>query len=254
MTEAIDWRQFHAALFDMDGVLTRTASLHAKAWKHLFDDFFRQHAPGSRFRPFDEQEDYRRYVDGRLREDGVRSMLASREISLPEGSPDDTPECHTIAGLAKKKDHYFAMMLKEEGVALYDDGVAFLHAVRKQGLKTAVVSASRHCKAVLESVHLLGMFNAVIDGEESRRQQLPGKPDPASFLAAAKRLDESPGDAIVLEDALAGVEAGCRGGFGLVIGVDRLGQAEALHTHGGRVVVSDLKTLLHTKEDERVGT
>lgn len=244
MTVPTDWRHFKAALFDMDGVLTRTASLHAKAWKHLFDDFFRQQAQGSLFQPFDEQEDYRRYVDGKLREDGVRSLLASRGISLPAGSPDDTPDRNTIAGLAKKKDHYFSMMLEQHGVALYDDGVTFLHAVRQQGLKTAVVSASRHCKIVLESVHLLVLFNAVIDGEESRRQHLPSKPDPASFLEAAKRLGESPRDAIVLEDALAGVEAGCRGGFGLVIGVDRLGQAEALRTHGGRVVVSDLKTLL----------
>lgn len=244
MREPTDWRQFKAALFDMDGVLTRTASLHAKAWKHLFDDFFRQHAGGNLFRPFDEHEEYRRYVDGKLREDGVRSLLASRGIILPDGNPDDTPDCDTIVGLAKKKDRYFSMMLYEQGVEVYDDGVAFLQAVRQQGLKTAVVSASRHCKAVLESVHLLVLFNAVIDGEESRRKRLPGKPDPASFLEAAKRLNESPGNAIVLEDALAGVEAGCRGGFGLVIGVDRLGQAEALRTHGGRVVVSDLKSLL----------
>lgn len=244
MTESTDWRHFKAALFDMDGVLTRTANLHARAWKHLFDDFFRQQAHGMSFLPFDEQEDYRRYVDGKLREDGVRSLLASRGISLPTGSPADPSDCNTIIGLAKKKDHYFSMILKEQGVTLYEDGVTFLHAVRQQGLKTAVVSASRHCKAILESVHLLGLFNAVIDGEESRRQRLPGKPDPASFLEAAKRLEESPSEAIVLEDALAGVEAGCRGGFGLVIGVDRLGQAEALRTHGGHVVVSDLKTLL----------
>jgi len=251
MTDPIDWRQFKAALFDMDGVLTRTAGLHAKAWKHLFDDFFRRHAGGNLFRPFDEQEDYRRYVDGKLREDGVRSLLASREIILPDGSPDDTPDCDTIAGLAKKKDHYFSIMLAEQGVEVYDDGVALLHAARTQGLKTAVVSASRHCKAVLQSVHLLELFSVVIDGEEIRRKRLAGKPDPASFLEAAQRLNESPGDAIVLEDALAGVEAGCRGGFGLVIGVDRLGQAEALRTHGGRVVVSDLNRLLHSTSSPR---
>jgi beta-phosphoglucomutase family hydrolase len=244
MTKPTDWTQFKAALFDMDGVLTRTASLHAKAWKHLFDNFFRQHARGRMPRPFDEQEDYRRYLDGKLREDGVRSLLASRDITLPEGSEDELPDCDTIAKLAKKKDYYFSLLLEEQGVKLYDDGVAFLRAVRQQGLKTAVVSSSRHCKAVLESVHLLGLFNAVIDGEESRRLQLPGKPDPASFLEAAKRLNELPSDTIVLEDALAGVEAGCRGGFGLVIGVDRLGQTEALRIHGGRVVVSDLNSLL----------
>ncbi len=244
MTESIDWRQFTAALFDMDGVLTRTADLHAQAWKRLFDDFFRQRAKGAAFRPFDEQEDYRCYVDGKLREDGVRSFLASRDIKLPEGSQDDSPDSETIASLSAKKDHYFSMMLKEHGVKLYDDGVAFLHAVRKQGLKTAVVSASRHAKAVLESVHLLELFDAVVDGEESRRMQLPGKPNPASFLEAVKRLDELPRDAMVLEDALAGVEAGRRGGFGMVIGVDRSNQTDALWTHGGQVVVSDLRCLL----------
>lgn len=244
MTNQIDWKQFKAALFDMDGVLTRTASLHAMAWKRLFDDFFLARSKGAAFRPFDEQEDYRRYVDGKLREEGVRSFLASRDIKLPEGSPDDSPDSETIAGLSKTKDRYFSMMLEEQGVKLYDDGVAFLHAVRKQGLKTAVVSASRHCKAVLGSVHLLGLFDAVVDGEESRRMQLPGKPNPASFLEAATRLNELPSDTIVVEDALAGVEAGRRGGFGLVIGVDRSNRTEALWAHGGQVVVSDLRSLL----------
>lgn len=244
MTEPIDWRRFQAALFDMDGVLTRTAELHAKSWKRLFDDFFRQRANGGDFRPFDEQEDYRRYVDGKLREDGVRSMLASRGITLPNGRPDDPADDETVAGLARKKDRCFSMMLERQGVGVYDDGVAFLHGVRQQGLKTAVVSSSRHCKAVLESVHLLQLFDAVVDGEESRRMHLPGKPDPASFLDAAKRLRASPVRAIVLEDALAGVEAGYRGGFGLVIGVDRLSQAEALRNHGAHVIVSDLRSLL----------
>ncbi|HEU4685529.1 MAG TPA: beta-phosphoglucomutase family hydrolase [Nitrospira sp.] len=237
------WMRFTAALFDMDGVLTRTASLHAAAWKRLFDDVLRRHADGGTFRPFDEQEDYRRYVDGKLREDGVRSFLESRGIRLPLGGNQGGEE-ETIAALAKKKDGYFSALIHEQGVEVYEDGVVFLRTVRAWGFKTAVVSASRHCREVLGSVDLLSAFDAVVDGEEIRRLHLPGKPDPAAFLEAAKRLDRAPAECIVLEDALAGVEAGCRGRFGLVIGVDRVGQSAALCARGAHVVVSDLRQLL----------
>ena len=244
MSEATDWTRFKAALFDMDGVLTRTARLHAAAWKRLFDAFLKRRAGEAGFRPFDEQDDYRRYVDGKLREDGVTAFLVSRGIVLPVGGTDAAPGTETVAGLAKQKDGYFSALLEERGVEVYEDGAAFLRAVRAAGLKTAVVSASRHCKAVLRSARLLADFDAVVDGEESRRLRLPGKPDPASFLEAAKRLDVPASGAIVLEDALASVEAGCRGHFGLVIGVDRAGQAPALCDHGAHVVVSDLRRLL----------
>ncbi|ALA58421.1 beta-phosphoglucomutase family hydrolase [Nitrospira moscoviensis] len=244
MTGAAEWSRFTAALFDMDGVLTRTACLHAQAWKWLFDDFLRRRAGAAAFRPFDEQDDYRRYVDGRLREDGVRAFLASRGVVLPAGGAGDPPDAETVAGLAARKETYFSALLDERGVAVYDDGVAFLRAVRAAGLRTAVVSASRHCKAVLASVGLLAELDAVVDGEDSRRLRLPGKPDPASFLEAARRLAVPPADGIVLEDALAGVEAGQRGGFGLVIGVDRSGHASALRAHGAHLVVSDLRRLL----------
>jgi beta-phosphoglucomutase family hydrolase len=244
MKPLTEWTRFKAALFDMDGVLTRTARIHAAAWKRLFDDFLRERMGGRSFPAFDEQEDYRRYVDGKLREDGVKAFLASRGIQLPAGRGDDLPGRETIAGLAKQKDRYFTALLDERGVDVYEDGVAFLHAVRAAGLKTAVVSASRHCKAVLASVALLGEFDVVVDGVESRRLGLAGKPDPASFLEAAKRVDCSAGESIVLEDALAGVEAGCRGRFGLVIGVDRSGQSQALCAHGAHLAVSDLRRLL----------
>jgi beta-phosphoglucomutase family hydrolase len=245
MNGGMIWAGCQAALFDMDGVITRTASLHAAAWKQLFDQYLLKQVGGTEvFLPFDQQEDYRRYVDGKLREDGVISFLASRGIVLPVGSPEDTAESNTVAGLAKKKDAYFTALLHEKGVEVFEDGVALLGAVRAQGLQTGVVSASRHCKAVLTAAHLLSLFDVVVDGQESRRLNLKGKPDPAAFLEAARRLGVVPSQAMVLEDALAGVEAGRRGGFGLVVGVDRGHHAAALQAQGAHVVTSDLRSLL----------
>ncbi len=242
---AIDWTRFRAVLFDMDGVLTRTATLHAAAWKRLFDEFLlARSGPGPAPRLFDEQEDYRRYVDGRIREDGVAAFLGSRNISLPPGSPSDGPDAPTVAGLAQKKDRYFTALLEQRGVAVYEDGVAFLQAVRAAGLQTAVVSASRHCAAVLAATRLLDCFTVRIDGQESRRLRLAGKPAPDTFLEAAKRLGAAPSEAVVLEDALAGVQAARRGGFGLVIGVDRADHAAALQAHGADIAVPDLRQLV----------
>lgn len=249
MTASTIWAGCQAALFDMDGVVTRTATLHAAAWKRLFDEYLLMRAHHS-FQPFDEQEDYRRYVDGKLREDGVASFLASRGIVLPAGSPADAAEVDTVAGLAKRKDAYFTALLNEKGVEVYKDGVELLAAVRASGLKTGVVSASRHCKTVLTAARLLPLFHVCIDGQESRRLNLNGKPDPATFLEAARRLDVAPSQAMVLEDALAGVEAGRRGRFGLVIGVDRGNQAAALQAHGAHLVTSDLRSLLPGAEDK----
>jgi len=239
----IDWSTIRAALFDMDGVLTRTAVLHAAAWKRLFDDYLSRRAGGT-LPPFDPDTDYRRYVDGKLREDGVASFLASRGILLPAGGPADDPDAETIAGLAKKKDAYFTALLKDKGVDVYEDGMVFLQAVRAYGLKTAVVSASRHAKAVLTQANLLPLFDVCVDGEESRRLHLKGKPDPAAFIEAARRLSVVASEGMVLEDALAGVQAGHRGGFGLVIGVDRGNQAADLKVQGAHVVVSDLRDAL----------
>src|SRR5829696_2126560 len=239
----MDWSTIRAALFDMDGVLTRTAGLHAAAWKRLFDDYLSRRA-GDMVPPFDENIDYRRYVDGKLREDGVASFLAARGIFLPVGGPSDDPDADTIAGLAKRKDAYFSALLKDKGVEVYEDGVVFLQAVRQYGLKTAVVSASRHAKTVLTQTNLLPLFDVCVDGEESRRLHIRGKPDPAAFIEAAHRLDIATSQGMVLEDALAGVEAGRRGGFGLVIGVDRGNQAAALQAQGAHVVVTDLRNAL----------
>ena len=247
MTAGTIWAGYQAALFDMDGVITRTAILHAAAWKRLFDEFLLRHAP-SPSQPFDEMDDYRRYVDGKLREDGVTSFLASRGIVLPGGSPTDAAEADTVAGLAMRKDAYFTALLNEKGVAVYEDGVALLEAVRAYGLKTGVVSASRHCQTVLAAARLLPLFDVRVDGQESRRLGLRGKPDPAAFQEAARRLDVVPAQAIVLEDALAGVEAGRRGGFGLVIGVDRGNHGAALQAQGAHLVAQDLRTLLPGRE------
>lgn len=244
MTSELVWTRFRAALFDMDGVITRTATLHAVAWKRLFDEYLLKRAGGTApFHPFDEQEDYRRYVDGKLREDGVRSFLAARGITLPDGHPVDEAEADTVSGLAKKKDAYFSALLAVKGVEVYEDGVELLHSVRAHGFQTGVVSASRHCRAVLAAAQLLPFFDVCVDGQESRRLGLKGKPDPAGFLEAARRLGVAPSEAIVIEDALAGVEAGRRGAFGFVIGVDRANQAAALHAQGADLVVSDLRRL-----------
>ncbi len=247
MTAGTVWAGYQAALFDMDGVITRTATLHAAAWKRLFDEYLSKHAAHA-FQPFDEQEDYHRYVDGKLREDGVTSFLASRGIVLPPGSPTDAAETDSIAGLAIRKDTYFTALLNEKGVEVYEDGVALLMAVRAYGLKTAVVSASRHCRTVLAAARLLPLFHVCIDGQESRRLGLKGKPDPAGFLEAARRLDVVPAQAMVLEYALGGVEAGRRGGFGLVVGVDRGHHATALQAQGAHLVTADLRVLISGNE------
>ncbi len=237
MSPTPDWTRLKAALFDMDGVLTQTARLHAAAWKRTFDDYLLHSLPGQPpQRPFDEAEDYRRFVDGKLREDGVASFLSSRGLHAD-------PE--TIRSLAEKKDALFEQLLSQRGVDLYADGIAFYHAARRAQLKTAVVTASRHCRAVLAAARLSSAFDVVMDGVEIRRLHLNGKPDPAAYLEATRRLDVAAEHAIVLEDALAGVEAGRRGHFGMVIGVDRAGQADALRARGAHLVVTDLRSLLH---------
>jgi beta-phosphoglucomutase family hydrolase len=231
-----------ACLFDLDGVLTQTARLHAIAWKQMFDEFLRERSEqdGERFIPFDPVGDYDGYIDGKLRYDGVRSFLASRGIELPEGKPSDPPTEDTVDGLGNRKNELVLALISEQGVDAYEGSVCYVNAVREAGLRRAVVSASANTRAVLEAAGIADLFEVRIDGIVTAEQHLRGKPAPDSYLAAAKALDVDPGEAAVFEDALAGVAAGRAGRFGLVVGVDRVGQANALREHGADVVVSDL--------------
>jgi beta-phosphoglucomutase family hydrolase len=238
--------KIRACLFDLDGVLTPTAAVHAAAWREMFDDFLRKHAEstGTPFIPFDPADDYERYVDGRARADGTRSFLRSRGISLPEGDPADPPDRDTIEGLSERKDVLFRRQVREHGVTPYPGSVRYLLAVRDAGLRRAVVSASRHCEEILRAAGIADLLEERVDGLVAEREKLAGKPAPDTFLAAARRLGVEPANAAVFEDALAGVAAGRAGGFGYVVGVDRVGQADELRAHGADIVVADLADLL----------
>jgi len=237
--------QIRACLFDLDGVLTKTAKVHAAAWKEMFDAFLRERAKqtGEPFVPFDTANDYNAYVDGKPRYDGVRSFLASRNIDLPEGSPDDPPATNTVYGLGNRKNELVLALLRRDGVEAYEGSVQYVRAVRAAGLHTAVVSASANCKDVLEAAGIEDLFEVRIDGIVAEQKHLQGKPAPDTFLAAAEQLDVEPAAAAVFEDAVAGVEAGRAGKFGFVVGVDRVGHREALLEHGADIVVSDLSEL-----------
>jgi beta-phosphoglucomutase family hydrolase len=235
-----------ACLFDMDGVLTRTADLHAAAWKEMFDEYLtrRATASGEPFVPFDSVTDYDRYVDGRPRLDGTREFLHSRGISLPEGSETDPPGSETVYGLSNQKNELVLRKIREKGVTVYPGSLRFLDEVRESNLATAVVSSSANTVEVLRAAGLEGKFDEVVDGIVAEREHLEGKPAPDTYLAAARGLGIDPSAASVFEDALAGVEAGRAGGFGLVVGVDRVGQADDLAAHGADVVVTDLAELI----------
>jgi beta-phosphoglucomutase family hydrolase len=235
-----------ACLFDLDGVLTQTAKVHAAAWKEMFDTFLRTRAErrGEPFVPFDAVKDYDEYVDGKPRYDGVRSFLASRGIVLPEGDPSDPPNAETIAGLGNRKNELVLALIHRDGVEAYDGSVRYVHAVREAGLHRAVVSSSANCREVLAAAGIEDLFEVRIDGLVAEREHLKGKPAPDTFLAGAHALGVRPSQAAVFEDALAGVAAGRAGRFGFVVGVDRVGQAEALREHGADLVVSDLAELL----------
>jgi beta-phosphoglucomutase family hydrolase len=234
-----------ACLFDLDGVLTQTAKVHAAAWKEMFDAYLGKRAAerGERFVGFDVGADYNEYVDGKPREDGVRSFLASRGITLPEGSPGDPPEAETVNGLGNRENALVLGLIEREGVQVYDGSVRYVKAARAAGLKTAVVSASANCREVLVAAGIEDLLDARIDGVVTAREHLRGKPAPDSFLAGARAVGVEPTAAAVFEDALAGVAAGRAGGFGFVVGVDRVDHAEALREHGADVVVSDLAEL-----------
>jgi beta-phosphoglucomutase family hydrolase len=238
--------QIHACLFDLDGVLTKTAKVHAAAWKEMFDQYLRERAErtGEPFAAFDAVAEYELYVDGKPRADGVRSFLASRGIELPEGGPDDPPSAETVHGLGNRKNEILLEVMRRDGVEAYSGSVRYARAVRAAGLPRAVVSASANCHDVLVAAGIEDLFDVRIDGLVAARENLRGKPAPDTFLAAAHALGVKAAEAAVYEDALAGVEAGRAGEFGYVIGVDRLGQAEALRAHGADIVVSDLAELL----------
>jgi beta-phosphoglucomutase family hydrolase len=231
-----------ACLFDLDGVVTRTAVVHAAAWKETFDAFLRSR-DGEDFRPFDAVADYDEYVDGRPRADGVRTFLASRGIQLPEGTPDDPPDKATVHGLGNRKNVLLLEKIRTQGVEAYDGTLRYIEAVRAQGLRTAIVSSSANTPDVLRSIDAEHLFDVRIDGVVAAERGLPGKPHPDTFLEAARDLGIEPSRAAVFEDALAGMDAGRSGHFGYVVGVDRVGQTDALYAHGADIVVQDLAEL-----------
>jgi len=233
-------------LFDLDGVLTKTAQVHDAAWQEMFDGYLRERSrrTGEPFVPFGRVADYENFVDGKPRADGTRSFLQSRGIELPEGSPDDPPDAETVEGLSNRKNEILLRRIHQDGVEAYPGSVRYVRAVRDAGLRRAVVTSSANCRDVLASAGLEDLFETHIDGLTVEREHLRGKPAPDSYLAGARALGLEPGAAAVFEDALAGVAAGRAGRFGFVVGVDRLGQADALAEHGADVVVTDLAELL----------
>ncbi len=249
---ALNLKDFDAAIFDLDGVVTRTARVHAAAWKRLFDEYLEARAQkaGEAFRPFDSGNDYTRFVDGKPRYDGVRCFLESRDIWLPEGAALDPPDRETIAGLGNRKNRYFHESLEAEGVEVFEDTVALLGRLRKEGVRTALVSSSRNGRAVLAAAGLDKLFDVCIDGNDLAELALKGKPAPDLFLAAVRRLDAMPERAMVFEDAISGVQAGRAGHFRSVVGVDRAGHATDLLDNGADFVVHDLSTIRLVTEPE----
>jgi beta-phosphoglucomutase family hydrolase len=238
----LDPKRFQAVLFDLDGVLTATAKVHAAAWKQLFDAFLESwsrehHQP---FEPFDLESDYKAYVDGKSRYDGVASFLEARGIQLPYGDPQGPPNSATVCGLGQRKDELVQAVLACDGVEVYPGSIALVRVLRQQGIKTGVVSASRNCLAVLQAARIEALFDARVDGVVADELALPGKPNPQMFLLAARQLGVPPGHAAVVEDAIAGVQAARAGGFGLVVGIARSGEGEALREAGADLVVADL--------------
>ena len=238
--------QYDAVLFDLDGVITDTANLHATCWKQMFDEYLQKRArqTGEPFRPFDLAADYRLYVDGKTRFDGVRDFLRSRGIQLPEGDPDDPAEVETVCGLGNRKNDLVNRAIADEGVEPYEGPVQFIHQLRRNGFKIAVVTSSQNCTVVLKAAKLDNVFEVRVDGNTIHEQRLAGKPAPDTFLMAARLLGVEPTRTVVIEDALSGVEAGCTGKFGLVIGIARKGNAEELKRHCAHLVVDDLGELV----------
>ena len=243
---AISRDGYDAVLLDLDGVITDTASLHAACWKQMFDEYLQKRAAqrGESFRPFDLLTDYRLYVDGKPRFDGVRDFLTSRGIQLPEGSPEDLPQAETVGGLGNRKNELIEKVIEDKGVQPYEGSVRLLHQLRDRGFRIAVVTSSQNCKVVLAAAKLDDLFAVRVDGNTIQAQQLAGKPAADTFLMAAKLLAVEPARAVVIEDAISGVQAGHNGNFGLVIGVARKGNAEELRQNGAHLVINDLSELV----------
>ncbi len=233
-----------AVIFDMDGVVTDTARIHARCWKEVFDGYLRARSErtGETFVPFTE-DDYLRFVDGKPRYDGAASFLSSRRDELRRGRPSDQPGYGTVCAIANLKDQEFERIVKSEGVAPFPSTIAFIRTLRSHGLRTALISSSRHAKVILAGAGIMDLFDAVVDGIDAEAREIPGKPDPAIFLTAARQLAVEPACAAIVEDALAGVEAGRRGGFGSVVGIDRVSHGDELRQHGADIVVTDLSEL-----------
>ena len=243
----IDHDRYDAVLFDLDGVITDTANLHATCWKEMFDEYLRKRATqtGEAFRPFDLATDYRLYVDGKPRFDGVRDFLTSRGIQLPEGSSEDPPGVETVGGLGNRKNDLVNQVIAHMGVEPYEGSVRFIRQLRRNGFKIAVVTSSQNCTAVLKAAELDACFDAQVDGNMIHAQGLAGKPAPDTFLIAANLLGVVPSRTVVIEDAISGVEAGSHGNFGLVVGIARKGNADELRHHGAQLVVNDLGELVN---------
>ena len=246
MGSTITRDHYDAVLLDLDGVITDTANMHAACWKQMFDEYLQKRAGerGEQFCPFELATDYRLHVDGKPRFDGVRDFLTARGIQLPEGSPDDAPQAETVCGLGNRKNELVNKVIEEVGVEPYEGTVKLIHQLRDQGFKIAVVTSSQNCEAVLKAAKLDAFFEVRVDGNTIHAQQLAGKPAPDTFLTAAQQLGVDPKRAVVVEDAISGVEAGRNGNFGLVIGVARKGNAEELRQHGAHLVVNDLGELV----------
>jgi beta-phosphoglucomutase family hydrolase len=242
----INREQYDAVLFDLDGVITNTANLHATSWKQMFDGYLKKRARerGDAFHPFDIASDYRLYVDGKPRFDGVRDFLRSREIELPEGNLEDPASVETVCGLGNRKADLVNDAIAAFGVEPYDGSVRFIHEIHHAGFKVAVVTSSQNCTAVLEAAKLDKFFDVRVDGNIILAERLRGKPAPDTFLLAARLLGVEPTRTVVLEDAISGVQAGSVGKFGLVIGVARKGNADELKHHGAHLVVRDLEELI----------
>lgn len=240
--ERIDLGPLRALLFDLDGVVTKTAKVHAAAWKRLFDDYLSRRArdSGKPVTPFDAVADYQRYVDGKPRQEGAESFLRSRGIELPMGQPDDGPDVETVNGLANRKDHYFTEALEQHGVDVFDGTIRFIREARARGMRTAIVSSSRNCAKVVAKAGLTSLFDARVDGIDLRDQHLKGKPAPDTYVEAGRRVGTAPDRAAIFEDAIAGVEAGHAGGFRVVVGIGQGDHGAALRAHGATLVVADL--------------
>jgi beta-phosphoglucomutase family hydrolase len=238
--------RYDAVLFDLDGVITNTAKIHAACWKKMFDEFLQQRATqrGEAFKPFDLVTDYRLHVDGKPRYDGVRDFLTSRGMQLPEGNPDNPPQAETVCGLGNRKNRLVTKAIEDMGVQAYEGSVRFVRQLRRDGFKIAIVSSSENCAAILKAANLDDLFEVRVDGAMVEAEQLAGKPAPDTFLIGARLLGVEPARTVVVEDAISGVQAGLSGDFGLVIGVARKGDAEELRRHGAHLVVNDLDELV----------